>query len=286
VAGERSGGQLPEVPEVHEIAARGFTAEAAAYDSSRPSYPRDAVQWLIDNLGIAPGRRVVDLAAGTGKLTVLIAGAGAQLIAVEPVAAMAERLRAKLPSVPLLAGVAEAMPFASGSLDAVVIAQAFHWFDPDRALPELSRVIRVGGRLGLIWNVRDRSVGWVDAIWSVMDRVERHAPWQDHGNDRARGSPGRPDGSLRRTEPDLTSVADRTWSGWSRATFSHVHVGTHADVVDRLRSVSHIAVLPPDRQGAVLAEIRAILGQHPETSQSQTVGIPYLVDVIVAERLS
>jgi SAM-dependent methyltransferase len=286
VVGEPSGGQLPEVPEVHEIAARGFTAEAAAYDSARPSYPRDAVQWLIDNLGIAPGRRVVDLAAGTGKLTVLIAGTGARLIAVEPVAAMAERLRAKLPSVPLLAGVAEAMPFASGSLDAVVIAQAFHWFDPGRALPELSRVIRVGGRLGLIWNVRDRSVGWVDAIWSVMDRVERHAPWQDHGNDRARGSPGRPDGSLRRTQPDLTSVADRTWSGWSRATFSHVHVGTHADVVDRLRSVSHIAVLPPDRQGAVLAEIRAILGQHPETSQSQAVGIPYLVDVMVAERLS
>jgi len=90
---------------------------------------------------------------------------------------------------------------------------------------------------------------------------------------------------LRRTEPDLTSVVDSSWSGWTRATFSHVHVGTQADVVDRLRSVSHIAVLPPERQRVVLAEIRAILDHRPETSQSQTVGIPYLVDVMVAERL-
>jgi SAM-dependent methyltransferase len=285
MAGEQRGGQRPHVPEVHEVAARGFTAEAAAYDSARPSYPPDAVRWLIDNLGISPGRRVVDLAAGTGKLTALLARAGARLIAVEPVAAMGERLRAKLPGVPLLAGVAEAMPFAGGSLDAVVVAQAFHWFDPDRAMAELSRVIGVGGRLGLIWNVRDRSVGWVDEIWSVMDRVERHAPWQDHGRDRSRGSPGRPDGSLRRTEPDLTSVEDCVWSGWTRASFSHVHVGSQADVVDRLRSVSHIAVLPQERQHVVLDEIRAILGHRPETSQSDTVGIPYVVDVMVAERL-
>ena len=285
MAGEQRVGRVPGVPEVHDVAARGFTAEAAAYDTARPSYPADAVRWLTDRLGVAPDRRVVDLAAGTGKLTALLAGAGAQLIAVEPVAAMGERLRAKLPGVPLLAGVAEAMPFAGGSLDAVVVAQAFHWFEPDRALTELSRVIRVGGRLGLIWNVRDRSVGWVDEIWSVMDRVERHAPWQDHGRDRSRGSPGRPDGSLRRTEPDLTSVADCSWSDWTRATFSHVHVGTQSDVVDRLRSVSHIAVLPPERQRAVLDEIRVILAHRPETSQSETVGIPYLVDLMAAERL-
>jgi SAM-dependent methyltransferase len=185
----------------------------------------------------------------------------------------------------LLAAVAEALPLAGDSLDAVVVAQAFHWFDADRAVAELSRVIRVGGRLGLVWNVRDRSVGWIDEIWSVMDRVERHAPWRDHGADASRRSPGRPDGSLRRTEPDLAGRGDGTWSGWATATFSHVHFGTHADVVDRLRSVSHIAALPPGPQRAVLDEIRAILLRHPETSRSEIVGIPYLVDVMVAERL-
>jgi SAM-dependent methyltransferase len=278
--------EVRQIPEVHEVAARGFTAEAAAYDSARPSYPPDAVRWLIGAVGIAPGRLVVDLAAGTGKLTALLAPAGARLVAVEPVAAMGERLRARLPEVvPLLAGAAETLPFADGSLDAVVVAQAFHWFDPDRAVAELSRVIRTGGRLGLIWNVRDRSVGWVDEIWSVMDTVERHAPWQDHGRDASRGSPGRPDGSLRRIAPDLTGLADGRWSGWTRATFSHVHVGTHADVLDRLRSVSHIAVLPPDPQRAVLDKIGAILRTHPETSKAEIVGIPYLVDIMVAERL-
>jgi len=271
--------------EVHDVASRGFGAEAAAYDRSRPSYPPDAVQWLIARLGIGPGCRIVDLAAGTGKLTALLVGTGARPIAVEPVAAMGERLRARLPGVPLLAAVAEALPFAGDSLDAVVVAQAFHWFDADRALAELSRVIRVGGRLGLVWNVRDRSVGWVDEIWSVMDRVERHAPWRDHGDDASRRSPGRPDGSLRRTEPDLRGRGDGTWSGWARATFSHVHFGTHADVVDRLRSVSHIAALPPGPQRALLDEIRAILQRRPETSRSEIVGIPYLVDVMVAERL-
>src|SRR5215831_17533908 len=115
MTGQRRGGQPSEVAEVHEVAARGFTAEAAAYDSARPAYPTDAVRWLTDNLRIAPGRRVVDLAAGTGKLTALLAGAGARLIAIEPVPAMAERLRVKLPGVPLLAGVAEAMPFAGSS---------------------------------------------------------------------------------------------------------------------------------------------------------------------------
>ena len=279
------GGAARDLPEVHDVASRGFGAEAAAYDRARPSYPPDAVRWLISSLGIGPGRRVVDLAAGTGKLTALLVGAGARLVAVEPVAAMGERLRASLPSVPLLAGVAEALPFAAGSLDAVVVAQAFHWFDANLAVAELSRAIRIGGRLGLIWNVRDRSVAWVDEIWSVMDRVERRAPWRDHGDDASRRGPGVPDGSLRRVEPDLASRGDGAWSAWTRATFSHVHLGTHADVVDRLRSVSHVAVLPPGRQRAVLDEILAILRRHPETSRNETVGVPYLVDVMVAERL-
>src|SRR5215831_12983114 len=132
--------------EIHEVAASGFGAQAAAYDRARPSYPPDAVRWLAEALRIGPGRRVADLAAGTGKLTALIAGLGADLIAIEPVAAMAERMHARLPSVPLIAGVAEALPLAANSLDAVVVAQAFHWFDAEVAMAELARVIRPGGR--------------------------------------------------------------------------------------------------------------------------------------------
>jgi len=265
--------------EVHEIAARGFGAEAAAYDRARPSYPPDAVAWLAGSLGIGPGRTVVDLAAGTGKLTALIAGTGARLVAVEPVAAMREQFRRRLPAVPVVAGVAEALPFTGSCIDAVAVAQAFHWFDAPAALAELGRVIRPGGRLGLVWNARDRSADWVDRIWSVMDRVEKRAPWRDHGDGTGTGHP-----ELRRTERFATGAADSPFTPWTQATFWHVHHSTPEQVVDRMRSVSHIAALPPGEQRTVLGEIAAILREHPDTRDAATVGIPYRVDAMFAVR--
>ena len=220
--------------EVHAIARAGFGAEAEAYDRARPSYPPDALRWLTGNLGIRPGRRVADLAAGTGKLTALLAPAGADLVAVEPVGAMLARLRARLPGLPALSAVAEALPFAPDSLDAVVVAQAFHWFDADRALAELARVVRPGGRLGLVWNARARTGGWADEVWAVMDRVERHAPWRD---DRAAGEDGLPapvgaDRTLRWSERLITGGQGRPWSPWVEATFYHDHAAAPEDVVD------------------------------------------------------
>jgi SAM-dependent methyltransferase len=268
------------VSEVHEVAARGFGAEAAAYDRARPSYPPEAIAWLTGKLGIGPGRQVVDLAAGTGKLTALLADTGADLVAVEPVASMRDRLRERLPNIPVLAGVAEALPFASKSVDAVVVAQAFHWFDARRAMDEIARIVRPGGSLGLMWNARDRSLEWVDQVWSVMDRVERRAPWRDE-----RDSSGPADTTLARSERYLAGPSDSNWSPWIETRFFHVYYGSHEDVLDRMRSVSHVAVLPPARQDGVLSEIRAILADHPQTRQKATLGIPYRVDVMYAERL-
>jgi ubiquinone/menaquinone biosynthesis C-methylase UbiE len=253
--------------EVHEIAAIGFGAEADAYDRARPSYPPDAIEWLVNGLGIGPGRQIVDLAAGTGKLTALLAGSGAELIAIEPVAAMRDVLRERLPQVPVLSGVAEALPLADKSVDAVIVAQAFHWFDAKHAMAEIARVVRPGGHIGLLWNARDRSLEWVDQVWSVMDGVERNAPW-------------------RMEMPEARGVrADANWSPWVEATFFHVHYSTHDQVVDRMRSVSHIAALESDYQRQVLDEVRMILDGHPETRQQPTVGIPYRVDAMYAERI-
>jgi ubiquinone/menaquinone biosynthesis C-methylase UbiE len=169
-----------------------------ASDRAGPAYPPDAIAWLVEALGIKPGRQVVDLAAGTGSLTALLAREGADIVAVEPVASMRERLSARLPGVPVLAGAAESLPLADKSVDAVVVASAFHWFDARRAMDEIARVVRPGGCLGLIWNARNRSVEWVDQVWSVIDRVERPVPCRRPGS---------------------------SWSSWTEATFNHVHDG-------------------------------------------------------------
>ncbi len=252
---------------VHDVAQRGFGAGAGAYDRARPSYPPDAVAWLVEHLRLGTGTRCCDLAAGTGKLTALLAAAGARLLAIEPVEEMGEALRAAVPTVPLVAGTAEALPLAGASLDAVTVAQAFHWFDADRAFEELARVVRAGGRVGLLWNARDRSVDWVDALWSIMDRVEKKAPWRDH--ERWADS----------------ALGDRHGFGpLHEATFEHTQTLAVDGVVERFASVSHVAVLPRDHRDAVLDEVRDVLATHPATRGHETVAIPYRVDAYWCER--
>ncbi len=159
---------------VHSVAAAGFK-DPADYEAARPSYPPEAVAWFVEHLRLEPGRLAADLAAGTGKLTRLIASTGVGLLAVEPVAGMRQTFRSLLPQIPIVAGTAEAMPFAASTFDAITVAQAWHWFDHDRATAEMARVLRPGGRLGLVWNARERTEPWVDEVWSIMDRVEKRA---------------------------------------------------------------------------------------------------------------
>ena len=139
---------------IREQAARGFQRGADAYERGRPGYPPEAVKWLWLELRLEPGRTVVDVAAGTGKLTRELVSSGATVIAVEPVPAMRAVLEGVVPDATALAGTAEALPLDDASVDALVVAQAFHWFDGPAAVSEFHRVLRPGGRLGLIWNRR------------------------------------------------------------------------------------------------------------------------------------
>lgn len=252
---------------VHDVAAAGFGAASDVYERARPSYPPDAVAWLVAALGLGPGAVAVDLAAGTGKLTRLLAPTGARLLAVEPVAGMRRLLVARQPGLPVVAGTAEAIPLRAGSLDAVTVAQAFHWFDADAAFAELARVLRPGGRVGLIWNARDRTVAWVDAVWSIMDRVEKRAPWRDHDSGTRDALNPRPG-----------------FGPTHSATFHHEHHMTPAGLVERFASVSHVAVLDESARAAVLDEVRTALAEHPDTAGRHDLAVPYRVDAYWCER--
>lgn len=252
---------------VHEVAQRGFGSEADVYERSRPSYPPDAVAWLSEMLGLAPGVRVIDLAAGTGKLTRLLLPTGAHVVAVEPVEGMRRVLAQAVPGVPIIAATAEALPFNAGALDAITVAQAMHWFDADAAFAEFARVLRSGGRVGLVWNARDRSVDWVDQAWEIMDRVEKRAPWRNH------------------EAWNESVLGDRPGFGPMReATFSHQQAFTPEGVVERFQGVSHVATLPPAQRAAVLDEVRELLATHPETRGRGELFVPYRVDAYWCER--
>jgi SAM-dependent methyltransferase len=144
--------------------ARSFSSVAEVYERARPEYPAEAARWLTGD----PPLDVVDLAAGTGKLTRVLTTLGHRVTAVEPLAEMRAHLGAAVPGAPALDGTAEAIPLADESADVVVAAQAFHWFDQPLALREIARVLRPGGRLGLIWNMRDETVEWVARLSTIV----------------------------------------------------------------------------------------------------------------------
>lgn len=157
------------------VFARSFGSEAARYDQVRPSYPAAAIKLVLAGLraGRAEGRapRILDLGAGTGKLTASLIDAQAEVVAVEPDPQMLAVLAARLPQAHALAGSAERIPLQNGSVDAIMVGQAFHWFQRPDADHELARVLRPGGVVGLLWNMPDHSVEWVPKLyWASRKR--------------------------------------------------------------------------------------------------------------------
>ncbi len=147
------------------VRATSFGSVADAYERGRPEYPEEAARWLAGE----PPLDVVDLAAGTGKLTRVLVRLGYRVTAVEPLPEMREQLVAAVPQAQALAGTAESIPLPDESTDAVLAAQAYHWFDHPVALREIARVLRPGGRLGIVWNLRDESVDWVARLSELID---------------------------------------------------------------------------------------------------------------------
>jgi ubiquinone/menaquinone biosynthesis C-methylase UbiE len=240
----------------------------AAYERGRPGYPAGAVQELVRVLRIGPGATVLDLAAGSGKLTRQLLPAGATLLAVEPSAAMRQRLAGVAAGVRVLAGTAEAIPVAAGSVDAVTVGQAFHWFDGPRAVAELHRVLRPGGRVGLLWNVRDESVPWMAAVTAILDRHAGDAPRYRDGRWRAAFD----------AAAGFTPLQVRR--------FRHRHELERAALADRFASISFVAALPGATRARVLAEIEEVAAAEPSLDGPGPVAVPYRTDLFWTERLT
>jgi SAM-dependent methyltransferase len=253
---------------VHETAASGFGAAADDYERSRPGYPREAIDLLVDELGIGPGRRLLELGAGTGKLTRMLAGIGAVIVSVEPVEPMRRRFAEELPNVPVIAATAEALPFANGTFASAVAAQAFHWFDGARALPELHRVLRPGGRLGLMWNIKDESVGWVAALTEIIEPYERGAP-------RART------GEWRKAVSETNLFGEL-----QHRALSHEQILDQDALATRIASVSFIAGLPEAERDEVLHLVRQLAETHSDLRGRERFSLPYVTDVYWCERRS
>ena len=148
--------------------ATSFGAQAGSYELARPDYPFEAVAWMLEHLPHG-SRRIADVGAGTGKLTrVLTKAPDAEVVAIDPDAEMLAALRRSVPGVPTFSGTAEHLPLPDASLDAVVLAQAWHWVDPVAGSAEVGRVVRAGGVLGLIWNIRDERTDWVRRLTGIM----------------------------------------------------------------------------------------------------------------------
>ena len=251
---------------LHHYVSKGFGTTTALYERIRPEYPALAIDILVRELGIGPGTVVVDVGAGTGKLTRSLVQTGATLIAVEPLAEMRDRLAAEVPRAVPFAGTAEHMALRDGSAHAIVAAQAFHWFDGDRALAEFHRVLAPGGRLGLIWNVRDRRAPWVAAFDALVDAVDPDRPDHQTGKWRA--------------------AVERTalFGPLAQRDVEHAQTLTPAEIVDRAGSVSSISALPAVERERVLDRFRELAASHPDVRGHEAVELPYITKIYWTER--
>lgn len=232
--------------------ANSFGPVADVYERGRPPYPTAALDWLLPT----GSPRVVDLGAGTGKLTRLIRDRGLEVTAVDPSDGMLDQFRRSVPGVPALRGSAERIPLPDHSADAVLVAQAWHWVDVARAVPEVARVLAPGGRLGLIWNLRDERTDWVRRLGEIIGSEDR----------------------------DRQTLVGPPFGPAEIARFDWQHTLGPAELIDMVASRSGIILLPAHERAAVLSEVRQLTATHPALVGRTEFQLPYVTECVRATR--
>jgi SAM-dependent methyltransferase len=247
--------------------ATAFADAAAAYARGRPGYPPGAIDALVRELGLRRRSLVVDLAAGTGKLTADLTRRIDRVIAIEPLAEMREQLARTAPAAQALAGKAERIPLSDASADAVFVAQAFHWFDGRRALDEIARVLRPSGGLGLLWNTTpwERREGrWFALLYDLLERSRADlSVMRRHGSGRWRAA----------------FDAERRFLPLSRATFDNTQRMPRDGFLANLASRSYIARLDPGARDALRAKVEELLKRDDAPVEAGRVVVPMRTDI-------
>ncbi|WP_405167268.1 class I SAM-dependent methyltransferase [Nocardia sp. NBC_01499] len=234
--------------DLHARRATSFGANAMDYAEHRPDYPLAAIKWALEFVPAVPAPVVLDLGAGTGKLTEGLLAAGATVIAVEPDDGMRVELMRRLPGVRVYEGTAEAIPLADGSVDAIVAGQAFHWFDQQRAFPEFARVLQKDGVFAALWNTDDPDVDWVAELGRIA-RSEASAP---------------------APEPAAAKLPEHPlFEPFETARFPHSHRRTAASLTATIGTHSHTLVISPEQRTEVLRRITDYLHSRPETAEGE-----------------
>lgn len=223
-----------------------FGAQAAAYERGRPSYPPEAIDWLLPD----SARDVLDLGAGTGKLTTRLVERGLQVVAVDPIPEMLEVLRNSLPDTLASLGTAEEIPLPDNSVDAVLVAQAWHWFDLEQAVREVARVLRPGGRLALVWNTRDERMGWVKELGRIIGHED---------------------------DPFNNTVAlPEPFAGIERHQVEWTNYLTPQALIDLVASRSYCITSPAEVRTQTLERVRGLLDTHPALANANGLALPYI----------
>ena len=248
-----------------------FGAAASAYAEHRPDYAEAAVRWALEPVWPRRPLRVIDLGAGTGKLTATLIRVGADVTAVEPDPKMLAVLQGELASVRSLPGSAEEIPLRDGSADAVLAGQAMHWFDLDRALPEIARVLAPGGVMAGLWNVDDDRVGWVADLAQLSKRASSVTllRWRE----------GDPDSRRER----LLTDGSQFFGPGQTGEFEHGHLRTADSLVAMIATHSNFLVMDEAERARQLDQVRDFLHDRPETSAGEFV-MPMVTVVVRAVR--